>query len=305
MKTKTFNTWVVARLNCNEPWLAFFTKCLKPLVDSTTRTGIVERYYWERSNDRGANIQVYFRCTNEEVAETILKPNIKHHFESYFAAKPSFQKAKMPSSDNNRIVQFIEYQPNVADWGGEVGLPIAERHFQSSSDAILDFMDMKKDKWTTDEIMATAIEMHLAFADATDMDTEEATRFFEYCLLHHSTEDFRMQYFEEFFDTQREPLIAFHSLLWESLETKQEFKEDIYNQWRDHCFYTSADIIRTFRQRVLKIEAKFSAIWAMYAKLLHKTNNRLGIMGRDESLIYYLMMRSLEKIETKAVGSLK
>ena len=289
---------MVARLNYNEPWVLFLTKSLKPFMDTVTRTGMVERYFWERSYDGGAHIRLYFR-SESDVKDALLVPTLEFHFQMYFEDIPSFRRVNLPHNAPNNTVQFVDYQPDADNWGGSIGMPIAERHFQSSSDTVLEFMAVKGDNWLPDDVMATAIEMHLAFVEAAGMDTEEAVRFFEYCLLYHSKEDFRIQYFEEFFETQQEPLLDFHEKLWVLLQSKTEFKEVVYNDWREHCFYTTADIIRTFRLRVLKIEAKFSAIWTMYAKLLNKTNNRLGLHGRDESLVFYLMMRSLEKITTE------
>jgi thiopeptide-type bacteriocin biosynthesis protein len=296
--TKTSTVWMVARLNYSEPWLSFLTKSVKPFVDSLTRTGIIERYYFERSYEGGAHIRLYFRC-NPELRDDLVLPNLKEHFEGYFNLNPSTRRQEKKGLVSNNTLQVADYQPVASEWGGEVGLPIAERHFQSSSEAVLQFMAMKGDAWSPDDVLATAIEMHMGFADSVGMDAEEALRFFEYCLVFHSAEEFRVQYMEEFFQNQKEPLLEFHNKLWTSLKVKEEFVEDPYNLWLEQCYYTAADIRRTFRQRVLKIEAKFSALWTMYAKLLNMTNNRLGLFGRDESLVFYIMMRSLEKIESE------
>lgn len=301
--TKITTEWVVARLNYNEPWLHFLTKCVKPLVDSMTQTGIIERYYWERSYEGGAHIRLYFRC-HTEFKHTLVIPNVIEHFEAYFDTKPSTVDFKKGNSVHNNTIEIVDYEPDAKMWGGPIGLPIAERHFQSSSEVILDFMARKGDKWSSDDVLSTVMEMHLGFVEAADMDVEEAIRFFEYCLLYHSTEDFHLQYLEEFFESQREPFINFHSQLWESLQNKCEFQEDIYNQWIEQCFYSTADLVGTFRRRALKVEAKFSSLWTIYARLLRMTNNRMGIYGRDESLIFYLMMRSLEKIDTQKMKNL-
>lgn len=268
---------------------------MKPFVDSLIQGGIIERYYWERSYVGGAHISLYVRCSTE-LKDTLIIPSIKEHFEAFFSVKPSVRSIELPEFLCNNSVKITDYETDLTLWGGPIGTPIAERHFQSSSEVILDCMANKGNKWSSDDVLATAFQLHLGFADSAGMDIDEAAKFFEYCLLYHSTEEFRLQYFEDFFESQRDPLLDFHAQMWESLKSKTDFKEDIYNQWVEQCFYTSADLVRTFRQRVLKVEAKFSTLWTLYARLLHKTNNRLGLHGRDESLIYYLMMRSLEKI---------
>ena len=77
--TKTSAAWVVAHLYYDQPWLNFLTKSVKPFVDSLTKSGIIERYYFERSQDRGAHIRLYFRC-NEELLRTLVLPNLRKHF---------------------------------------------------------------------------------------------------------------------------------------------------------------------------------------------------------------------------------
>lgn len=293
--TKTSTEWVVARLNYSEPWLHFLTKCVKPFVDSLTQTGIVERYYWERSYKGGANICLYFRC-HSDINKTLVIPNLKEHFETFFYLNPSIARTEKDSFSNNTI-EILDYKIDPYYWGGSIGVPIAERHFQSSSEVILDLMFHKKNsKWEIDDILGTAIQMHLGFIEAMGLSLESAIRFFEYCILYHSKEHFRLHFFEDFFETQSAPLIEYHAQLWDSLKNREAYKEDIYNQWLEQCFYTVADYERTFRQRVLDVDAKFSALWTLYAHLMQSTNNRLGLHGQDDTLIFYIIMRSLEKL---------
>jgi thiopeptide-type bacteriocin biosynthesis protein len=292
---KTSTAWTVARLNYNEPWQTFLLTSVKPIMDSLSRSGIVERYFWERSYENGAHIRLYFRC-EKDVLDSIVIPNLKEHFEAYFESNPSVCQQNNPNREVNNTVQILDYQPDASFWGGEIGLPIVERYFQSSSDAVMEFMNLRGEHWSSDEILATAIELHLGFADALDMDAEEAARFFEYCMLYHSTEDFRLQYFEEYFESQRQSFVGFHSALWEALKSKETFQEDIYNTWLEQCFYTASDLRQTFRRRQLQLEARFGALWTLYARIIRMTNNRLGLFGRDESLVYYVIMRSMEKL---------
>jgi thiopeptide-type bacteriocin biosynthesis protein len=298
--TKTSAAWVVARLNYDEPLHQILAKSVKPFVDSLTQTGIIERFYFERCYDRGANIHLYIRC-NPDFLQALIVPHLSEYYNLYFQENPSFRRVTQHEDFLKNSMQILEYQPDIQKWGGSVGLPIMERHFQSSSQMILDLMAEKKDMWSPDDMFQTAMLMHIGFIDSLNMDWEEAVLFFEYCLFYHATQDFHVHSFESIFHNQKEALLDFHFKLWERLQEKEEFKEDIYNRWLEQCFYTTADIKRTFRLRVLKIESKFSALWTIYALLLQKTNNRLGLNGRDESLIYYLMMRSLEKVGSQKI----
>jgi thiopeptide-type bacteriocin biosynthesis protein len=293
-QTKTTTVWKIARINYNEPWQQFLIKSLKPIVDSLSRAGIIDRYFWERDFTKGANIRLYFRC-EQGVLDTIVIPHLKEHFEAYFNMNPSTPNAENPDWEPSNTIQFLDYKADLSTWGGEIGMPIIERHFQSSSDTVLEFMQLRGERWTSDDILATAVELHLGFVDALEMDAEEAVRFFEYCLLYQSTDEFRIATMEDFFESQREPLMEFHSNLWEALISQEPFEEEIYNLWLEQCFYTAKDLQQTFRRRQLVLEARFGALWTLYARILRMTNNRLGLIGNDESLVYYLMMRCLEK----------
>jgi hypothetical protein len=144
-QTKTTTVWKIARINYNEPWQQFLIKSLKPIVDSLSRAGIIDRYFWERDFTKGANIRLYFRC-EQGVLDTIVIPHLKEHFEAYFNMNPSTPNAENPDWEPSNTIQFLDYKADLSTWGGEIGMPIIERHFQSSSDTVLEFMQLRGER---------------------------------------------------------------------------------------------------------------------------------------------------------------
>ena len=296
-KTKTQTTeWGVVRLNYAEPWDHFLVKSLKPFVNSLVQAGIVERYFWQRGYEKGAHILLTMRAETQTFYELIL-PSLNEHFHHYVEDLPSIRLFEKPDFEPNHSIQTATYQPNFDLWGGEIAMPIIERFQQASSDAVLNFMAAKSETWSNVEALATAFELHLGFADASGMKKVDAIQFFDFCLMRHVKESFSLQLFEYIFRKQEKPLVEFTGKLWASLKRGTLFKEKYYNKYLEHAYYTSEDLKLTFRNRTLDVEPKFSSIWELFAKLLGETNQRLGLQGRHQYLLYYAILRSLEKIE--------
>ena len=301
-ETKTQTTeWCVVRLNYAEPFEPFLTKSLKPFVNSLIQVGIVERYFWQRGYDRGAHILLSMRAEMQILNELVL-PSLNEHFNYYVEDMPSVRPFESPDFEPNDSIQTGVYQPDIAEWGGVIAMPIIERFQQNSSDAVLNFMAAKSERWSAVEAFATAFEMHLGFVDASGMQKDEAIQFFDFCLMRHVKEPFSLQLFEYMYKKQEKPLLEFTEKLWASLKKGTLFKERYYNKFLENAYYTSEDIKMTFRKRSLDVEPTFSSIWMLFAKLLEDSNKRLGLHGRHELLLYYAIMRSLEKVNTEISG---
>ncbi len=293
-KTQT-SEWSEVRLNYAEPFELFLIKSLKPFVNSLIQVGIVERYFWQRGYDKGAHILLCMRAEMQTLNELVL-PSLNEHFSYYVEDVPSIRPFEQPDFEPNDSIQTAVYQPNIEEWGGAIAMPIIERFQQNSSDAVLNFMAAKAEKWSPVEAFATAIELHLGFADASGMKKDEAIQFFDFCLMRHVQEPFSLQLFEYMYKKQEKPLVEFTERLWASLKKGTLFKERYFNKYLENAYYTSEDLKMTFRKRNLEVEPTFSSIWTLFAKLFGDTNKRLGLHGRHELLLYYAILRSLEKI---------
>ena len=287
--------WVVARLNYAEPLEVFLVKSVKPYVNSIVQAGIVDRYFWQREKTGGAHIIVAMRGNAQTLNELVL-PNLGEHFLRYVEDRPSRRAIDRIEFEPNNSIQTQEYRPNTEKVGGDIGQPIFERFEQASSDAVLTFLAVKHDNWTSIETAAIAIQMQLGFLDSAGLDTADAAQFCEFYLAHYADERFSPQLFEYIFKRHEAGLFSFHKKTWLSLKTGDLFEEKYYNRWLEQCYLATEDIRLTFRTRSLQTEPRFSAIWEIYAEFVKTTNKRLGLTGRHESLVFYVMMRALEQL---------
>lgn len=287
--------WIVARLNYAEPLEVFLVKSIKPFVNSLVQAGIVDRYFWQRGKSGGTHVIVAMRGNGQTLNELVL-PNLAEHFLRYVEDKPSRRPFDRADFEPNNAIQTEQYNPNTEGVGGDVGQPIFERFEQASSDAVLSFLAVKHDNWTSIEAATIAIQMQLGFLDSAGLDTADAAQFCEFYLTHYADEAFSTQLFEYIFKRHEPELFVFHRKLWTSLKTGDLFEERYFNRWLEQCYFATEDIRLTFRARALQTEPRFSAIWQIYAQLIKATNKRLGLTGRHESLVFYVMMRSLEQL---------
>jgi Lantibiotic biosynthesis dehydratase C-term len=294
-RTTSPTEWVVARLNYAEPLDVFLVKSVKPFVNSIVNAGIVDRYFWQRGKKGGAHIILAMRG-NEQTLNELVLPNLGEHFLRYVEDKPSRRAIDRADLEPNNSIQTEQYKPDTEGVGGEVGQPIFERFEQASSDAVLTFLSVKHDNWTSIEVATIAIQLQLGFIDSASMDTADAAQFCEFYLAHYADEPFSPQLFEYIFKRHESNLNEFHAKIWKSLKTGDLFEEKYYNRWLEQCYFATEDIRLTFRSRSLDTEPRFSAIWQIYAQFIKSTNRRLGLTGRHESLVFYVMMRALEQL---------
>jgi hypothetical protein len=287
--------WVVARLNYAEPLEVFLVKSVKPFVNTCVNAGIIDRYFWQRGSEGGAHIIVAMRGNSDTLNQLVL-PNLGEHFLRYVEDRPSRRAVDRADLEPNNSIQTEQYKPDTDGVGGDVGQPIFERFEQASSDAVLTFLAVKHDNWTSQELAAIAIQLQLGFLDSAGLDTADSAQFCEFYLAHYADEKFSPQLFEYIYKRHEPNLNDFHAKIWKSLKTGDLFEEKYFNRWLEQCYFATEDIRLTFRARSLDTEPRFSAIWQIYAHFIKATDKRLGLTGRHESLVIYVMMRALEQL---------
>lgn len=293
---RTTTEWAVACLYYREPWNDLLVKSIKPFVNTLSQTNIVERYFFERSYEGTPHLRIYMRGNTEWLKNLVL-PNLEEQFQNFIAERPS-------STDNLPFLAIpfdtmsvINYEYNKENFGGDIGLPIAERYFHASSEAILSFMKERLSDWSLEGVVSTGMEMHLGFIDAMQLTPKDAAMFFEFCLMNQSDTAFSVTVFEEFYRLHKTPLLRFAKSLWLALKSGELFDSAPYNKWLENCHFTFQDFKKTFSQRVLDVPPRFSTLWAIYNQLLETTNNRLGLTHKNSALLYYILMRCMESME--------
>lgn len=309
--------WLTTCLHYNEHWEALLTKAVKPYADVVLQTGVAESFFFERSTHRGPHLRLWFKST-EFLLENMLKPNLLEHFQQYFEAKPSdLVVPKYPSNfpeelrwRPNNSVYFEEIRPVFAEGINEVSQTILEQQYGASTEMVLNILQKNGGGWSGTEKLSTAIKLHLGMFYSFGMSLKEAANFAAWVyenwieeknadLLNEQVEDLR-RYFQSNFSLQRKDLLSYVSALWELLKNYRSMGDDTYVDW----IHANSDIhleisLASDAGKLNSLKPNPRAVplsWIYYADFIEKTNNRLGLSGRNEGYLYFAIAQSLRQL---------
>ena len=324
--------WLAAYLYYNEPWEEFLSKAVKPFIEDIMNNNLAEQFFFIRYWEQGPHIRLRFKGDPTLLDEQI-KPKLISHFNDYFKENPSKREdsdwvKNLPEDRQwfpNNTIQFIDYEPEVTRYGGEDGILIAEEQFQFSSKAILAILE-ESDEWDYNRALGAAIQLHLGFIYALDMNVDEAYKFFER-VFHNwlprayysyegalSQEELEkrkaetLEAFQQNFESQKEVLESFVKQIWEAFNDQQEFEQDWLNDWLDNMNVTGKKLRKAQLEGKLippewykinntnRVAKENQQRWAIYDSYVHMINNRLGILNRDEGYLGYLIKESLKSL---------
>lgn len=323
-------SWLSLHLFYAENLDTFLASTLKAYTDTIIKTGAAQRFFFIRYQERGPHIRLRIQG-DADVLENIIKENAVEHFSNYFRMYPSkrFDPNQHPDTPAeqrwlpNNSIQLIDYEPETERYGGEFGLKLAENHFFISSKVVLEAMSVGP--WNDQQAIGVAMKLHLGMANKLGMDLDKAADFFASIYAHwlpvaiareritqaqyQQQQHLINENYEQGFLDQKEDLVSFIAALLEAFSSENEFEEDYFNEWLNHCKrlgqeFRLAQAQNQLKPRskdfLMKIQAEIdetdAELWQFYADFIHLTNNRLGIGNEDESYMAYLIMRSLEEL---------
>jgi thiopeptide-type bacteriocin biosynthesis protein len=327
-------TWLAAYLYYAEPWEEFLIRGVQPFIRSVMEKKQADRFFFIRYWERGPHIRLRFKGDPGQM-DVDIKPRLESHFYDYFKQNPSKREdpeyvRNLPEEHRwfpNNTVQYIPYEPEVERYGGPTGIIIAEKQFQVSADAVLAIIE-ESDHWDYDRALGAAIQMHLGFAFALGMDLTETTAFYSHISRMwfarsygyeenipeeelKKRQDITWKAFKENFDKQKAVLVPYHETLWEAFTGGVEFEQEWLNRWvtgmgviRDQLKKAHTDgtliIPKWFKlQPVENVPEPHRQLWAILESYVHMTNNRLGILNRDEAYLGYLIRESLSSVGSR------
>ncbi len=178
------------------------------------------------------------------------------------------------------------------------------------------------EQWNYSRALGVAIELHIAFSHAMNMDLHETAAFFEWLSndlmpfltgveadLATSLQKAKTIHasFDERFDRNKDILINFCKTLWDALQEGAEFEEVSLSGWVRDMGVISRELKDAFEENRIEIPAWFQIagvvdvreerqkLWSLYSSYVHMTNNRLGILNQDEAYVAYLISRCLKE----------
>ena len=319
-------SWLAAYLYCAEPWEEILAGAVKPFVEEVLGNQWAENYFFIRYWERGPHIRLRFYGDTQTMEQEI-KPRLVQHFEDWYAKHPSERETPdwvkdLPPEGSwyaNDSIQFIEYEPETERYGGPAGIGIAEQQFRVSSDAILTAIS-ESEGWSYDRALGLAIQMHLGFAHAFGMDIRALQAFYRivakgwmpraYYFTPETTKEEHdakkaeaLEAFETTYAGQKEMLVSFCETLWEALTEGVEFEQ----QWVNHYLaglkevaarlQAAGDRIECrelyFKETAKDLPPEQTRFWPILESYIHMTNNRLGVLNRDEAFLGYLIEKTM------------
>lgn len=324
--------WLAAHLYYAEPWETFLIRAVRPFVARALAQPGVRQYFFIRYWERGPHVRLRFGG-DAAVLEERIKPALLAHFGRYFEQFPSRRVEPAWTHDlppgkawfPNHSVQFIPYEPETERYGGPAALAVAEKQFEASSDAVLALL-AENSGWQYSRALGAAIQLHLGFAHALGMRLAEVGAFFaglaEAWLPRayppydapppaEDLENRRREVlgaFGEAFSRQRSVLLPLFIQVWEALEAGDAFEEAWFTGWLREMRGIGQQLrhLQAAGQLVPPVQlppgtaAPFTDAqrdrWLLYDSYVHMTNNRLGILNRDEGYLGYLLGEGLREM---------
>jgi thiopeptide-type bacteriocin biosynthesis protein len=297
----TASRWESFHLFRAEPWEQFLCEAVSPCLDAILDGRLADSAFFVRYWERGPHIRLRLRTSRGGELEHY----VVEHFERFFAKTPSKRLAQWKTADwcPNDTVQRFPYEPEVARYGGPSMIGIAEEQFAASSRAVL--ACMKTPGWSYDRALGAAIYMHLIFAHSLGLEIGPALDFFRetvdrWCAPQNlwlrsmglSREEL-ICLFSELFNTQREQVVEAHRSTWEAVKAMEAFEQDWANRWSNDMRMIGGNL----RAAICSLNQPLEiAPREIFRSLMHMTNNRLGIMNRDEAYLSFVMSESLREV---------
>jgi hypothetical protein len=196
-------------------------------------------------------------------------------------------------------------------------LELCEKQFQASSMMALTSLKEKINHWNYNELISTAIKLHLSFAYAVGLSMEESARFFQFLELDWMSNNLQnspngqdadtLHYFRQVFDTQQEDIVSYHSALWEIFKNYHKTEDHQFIEWFHTNSNTAVELGLALDSKALKTrpglfpDEQFgnkdeARLWNFFAEFVKLTNNRLGIVQKQEGYLYFAMSKSLRTV---------
>ena len=326
--------WLAAHLYYAEPWDTFLVKAVHPFIQTVIDNNWAEQFFFIRYWEKGPHIRLRLKG-DRRILEKEVQPRLENNIFRYYKTNPSHRREPEPENLSeeqqwfpNHSIQFIEYEPEVERYGGAAGILIAEKQFELSSRVVLEIIRASSD-WGYDRALGAGIQLHLAFACTLGMDLEETTAFYArifegwfgwglglYGLTNKQPDtasqnrrESTLNGFKEQFKIQQSQLIPFHQTLWNALKNHLAFDQEWLNDWVENMTEIGKELRKEQKTGQLEYPAGFhitpainipqdrQRLWSILFSYVHMTNNRLGIMNRDEAYLGYLIKRSLEAMQ--------
>lgn len=314
------------------------TECVKPFVDRRRADGQLARWFFIKYWLEGPHLRVRLlpapgsdpeRIRQDFLTEVrgflrrrpalyeVTSESVEDLYARMFTAEYGAEEwerrygadGRMPLRDNNTVEEF-EYEPEYDRYGGQVGVEIAEWHFEKSSDTVAELLAQANTHVRPTLLgLSTQLTLMLAYAF---LGTDEAVgRFFAryrsfWETTYQEPSDDYHDNFEKSFDLTGSSLRERMDQVKASMTTAPEHLGRLERTWLSHCRELKATVVASaprmdFGGRSISVgtrDGEESLAAVVLSSYIHMTNNRLGAAILDEIYLSYLIERATQPVGT-------
>lgn len=158
------------------PLDGFLADVIAPLVQGLRESGEIEQYFFIRYSEGGPHIRLRLLPAHGVDAEALAR-RAENEVRRSRAVLTTAPGPSPPSAGSDELmIRHIPYDPEVERYGGEHALPLAEGHFQDSSDAILRVLGTGARSYS--QQIGMGVQLHVAFARAFGIPLSGTVRLF-------------------------------------------------------------------------------------------------------------------------------
>jgi len=282
-------TWLSAHLYWAGPLDELLRWCVAPVVVYASRQRLATRFFFIRYAEGGPHIRLRLALASAAAQEELM---------AYLLTQASdFQKinsielgAAAPMQ-----VRFVAYEPETARYGGPSGLPVAEAFFEASSRAVLRWLASPQPISAASRL-PTAVLLHTIFVEA--------------CLPPTLAVAWLARYADDWLPHDPHAGLArpAEQATWRSLFAEHyQRQRPVLGELVQQCWPAPAPLrprwLASFRAAVRRAAKGYQRTvpdpvqrQAIYASLLHMTNNRLGVPNHDEAFVAYLLGAAIQDL---------
>jgi thiopeptide-type bacteriocin biosynthesis protein len=277
--------------------------------------GWIDGHFFIRYSEFGPHVRLRLHG-KKDVIDGIVWPALQEHVRSLYPdvlmEKPEGQQwrpePEVSEAEPLRVTHLaeIEYEPETDRYGGPLGVRMAERFFEHSSETAYALLHKtsrtERSSRLGKGLLSTVVLMHV-FCPTRPRAVAFAKNYGEgYLRAVARSDEGRSAWLGAFgsgFDQQAANLGAYVEEVWERMDEDESLSEalDTYVEGLKEVrvrFRELQEAGQLARGPEMPLETFDAAVGAIVSSYLHMMNNRLGISIQEESYLAYLAMRALE-----------
>lgn len=278
------HSWVSAHVLSNDDLTACIREVVAPVTDREIASGRSDRFFFIRYGEGGPHIRLRLRSGRPSTED----------YPAFVVAEIEEQAAAVGLKAR---VELVRYVPELDRYGGLRGVEIAERVFYSSSTTVLRAL-LESETWSYTHALNAALALHTAMAKAFQWSSAESRAFFDS-----------------------------HASIWQRPDCKEmvslrippeallsRWAADELPEWLHSWFRSCSQAIAELRfartNDLLSASALGSgsgdrSLWPILSSYAHMTNNRLGLLVRDEAAVYRALASALDVAAAMDLGTVE